>query len=335
MTLIFAEFSQTVNRKLKVLIYGGPGAGKSMFALSAPAPLIIDTESSTDAYRGRFDHVVGVAKSASPKEIAPVLAELSAQGFVKSGSKRLSPETLVIDSFSVLWQVRQEAGQKIAEKRAGPGNEDKGRIAFGDWALIKRPIQQLYTALINLPVHVIITAREKDLYDDDPKQPRKTGQAPDLEKNAVYVFDLVLRLAIEDGKRIGVVEKSRFLDFPPGTRIENPTWQTFAGLTMSGDTASAIPDMDAAADLEAAPEPADWTRDSARIVKAEQWRDELGLTDADLNLALDCTDWRKTTLTPGVFKNRVNAYIGRKTDGPILDESGEAETADPEVAAQS
>src|SRR5512139_3974579 len=117
--LTFEDSTTAVSRKLKILVYGGPGAGKTMFALGAPSPLVIDTESSTDAYRGRADlPPFQVAKSASPKEIAPVLADLHSKGFIQAGPKRIEPQTVVIDSFSVLWQVRQEAGQKMAEQRA-------------------------------------------------------------------------------------------------------------------------------------------------------------------------------------------------------------------------
>lgn len=250
MTLHFEDSNVAVTRQLKILIYGGPGSGKTWFAIHAPTPLIFDTESSTDAYRGRADmpHFI-VAKSAIPSEILPALETLQQQGAING----FKPETIVIDSFSVLWQVSQEAGQKIAERRAvnAKRNAEEARLAFGDWALIKRPVQRFYTQLINLPTHVIITARQKDLYDENTKEPKKIGETPDMERNAPYVFDLVLHLVLENGKRIGIIEKSRFPDFPPGKRIVNPTWDDFKALTMVGPGSGQIEDVDTAASAEA------------------------------------------------------------------------------------
>lgn len=199
----------------------------------------------------------------------------------------------------------------MAERRARQkrSSVDEARVAFGDWTIIKRPIQRLYTLLINTPAHVIITAREKDLYDDNSDQPKVIGAAPDIEKNAPYVFDLVLRLTVENGKRFGTVEKSRFAEFPPGTRIENPTWATFEVLATTGEQRSAAPDIDAAAEREAAPGPAAWTRDKDRVKAAEKFLADNGLADADANAALEIDDWRQTHLDPKAFKETLDAWI--------------------------
>lgn len=310
--LTFEKSTEPVARKLKVLIYGAPKMGKTWFSIHAPAPLVIDTESSTDAYRGRPDMPpFSVAKSAQPSEIIPVLEQLQGAGYIKAGKQTLKPETIVIDSFSVLWQVRQEAGQKLAEtraKRAGK-SPDEAKVAFGDWSVIKKPINRLYNLLINMPVHVIITAREKDLYDEDTNQPKKIGHAPDIERNAPYVFDLVLRLVIENGARVGIVEGSRFAEFPPGTRVVNPSWQTFAHLARGEGAPSSLPDVDGAAEAEARTDeqPAAWLSKPSNVQRFQNYLEEIGLTEEDANRALG-HHWRRTTYAAENVKAIVNAY---------------------------
>lgn len=307
----FESSTKPVSRKLKILVYGAPKVGKTWFAIHAPVPLVFDTESSTDAYRGRPDiPPFTVAKTASPVELLPVLEELQKTGALKTGAQTLRPETLVIDSFSVLWQVRQEAGQRMAEERAKRKKQDaeKARVAFGDWSLIKRPIQRLYTLLINMPLHVIITAREKPLYDDDTDQPKVIGQTPDIERNATYVFDIILRLFVENGKHMAEVEGSRYSQLPVGMRIVNPNWSHFEALTMAGDAPGEIPDADAAAESEAVLPPADWTRNETYRRAFKKYLADNGLSELDANAALG-GPWEQTPLDRAEVKARIDEWL--------------------------
>jgi hypothetical protein len=351
--MVFESSTTPVARQLKLLVYGGAGTGKTWFAIHAPSPLIIDTESSTDAYRGQPNlPLFTVAKNARPSEITAALEQFAELGYIPNGRDRLQPETLVIDSFSLLWAVAQEAGQKIAEGRARKNKRapEEARLAFGDWSLIKRPIQRLYTQLLNLPVHVIVTARMKDIYDDTTSEPRKVGEAPDIERNAVYNFDLVLKLEVDgNGKRTGLVEKSRFADFPPGTRIPDPSWATFAHLARTGEQPSQNIDLEATAEQEARrmepPAPpaqngrrtgprAEWTRSPANRQRTLEWLAENGLSESDANAALGIDDWRTTTLTAEEFKAAIEEYVASQLAGEeVPDDGSVAET--PDVTPES
>ncbi len=344
--MVFESSTTPVARQLKLLVYGGAGTGKTWFAIHAPSPLIIDTESSTDPYRGQPNlPPFTVAKNARPSEIAATLEQFASLGYIPNGRERLQPETLVIDSFTILWLVAQEAGQKIAEGRARKNNRptEAARLAFGDWSLIKRPIQRLYTQLLNLPVHVIVTARQKDIYDDTASEPRKVGEAPDIERNAVYNFDLVLKLELDEkGRRTGLVEKSRFADFPPGTRLPDPSWATFAHLARAGETPSRNIDLEATAEQEARrmepPAPAEkngqngrrkgpraeWTRSPANRQRTLEWLAENGLSEADANAALGIDDWRKTSLSAEDFKAAIEDYVANQLAGGDASDDGEA-----------
>jgi len=307
----FESSAQPVARRLKILVYGAPKVGKTWFAIHTPNPLIVDTESSTDAYRGRADlPPFTVAKTASPLEVTPLLEELHKTGAVRAGTALIRPQTLVIDSYSVLWQVRQEAGQRMAEERARTKKQDaeKARVAFGDWSLIKRPIQRHYTLLINMPLHVVITAREKALYDDNIDQPKIIGQQPDIERNAAYVFDIILRLCVENGQHVATVEGSRYSQLPVGMRLVNPTWEPFEALTMAGDTPGQMPDPVAAAEAEATVPPAPWTRNNAYRRAFLKHLEDQGLSEADANMALGGL-WEETPLDRAEVKARIGAWL--------------------------
>ncbi len=356
--MVFESSTTPVARQIKLLVYGGAGTGKTWFAIHAPSPLIIDTESSTDPYRGQPDlPPFTVAKNARPSEIAATLEQFASLGYIPNGRDRLQPETLVIDSFTILWLVAQEAGQKIAEGRARKNNRptEAARLAFGDWSLIKRPIQRLYTQLLNLPVHVIVTARQKDIYDDTTSEPRKVGEAPDIERNAVYNFDLVLKLEVDEkGRRTGLVEKSRFADFPPGTRLPDPSWATFAHLARTGEQPSRNIDLEATAEQEARrmepPAPtekggsqngrrkgprAEWTRSPANRQRTLEWLAENGLSEADANAALGIDDWRKTSLSAEDFKAAIEDYVANQLAGEEAPDDGEANDAPDETPAET
>jgi len=248
----FTSSKQPVERKLKMLIFGAAGTGKTWFALHAPRALVLDTESSTDAYRGRADFPeFWVANTAEPADVLSVLEQLRSG---KSEAAKVKPETLVVDSFTVLWQVRIEAGDKHAAAKALQRNRsaETAKSTFYDWAWIKRPIKQIFTQLINMPVSVVITAREKAVYTEKPDGSMEiTDYVPDIERSASYVFDLVLRIVVHNGKRYAKVIKSRFPEMPPGTVIEDPTWDKFAPLARSGSAQSVTPDPVAAAEREA------------------------------------------------------------------------------------
>jgi hypothetical protein len=189
-----------------------------------------------------------------------------------------------------------------------------------------------------MPLHVVVTAREKAIYDEVGNGAESkleiSDYVPDIERSAEYVFDLVLRFYLDGDKRKAKVYKSRFDAFPPGTIIEDPRWELFAPLAqVGGDAQGLMPDPIAAAEAEAAPEPAAWTRDPRRVTRARQWLAEQGLDDRDANAALGTDDWRTTHLEPDEFKTAITAYIARQVTGADSADDTPAETlTDPRPA---
>lgn len=205
-------------KKLKVTVYGESGVGKTHFALTFPDPAVIDTESGTDFFAGRFNFLVWKTKS-----YADVLAAVK---MIERGEVKC--QTLVIDSITVINDVLREAGFRAAEARARrKGREvDDLNLTPRDWGNIKMRIRSLLTRLYNLPVHTVIVGWLKDEYQDRPDGSSvRVGQTIDADKKILYQPDVILRLEVDrQGRRWGVVEKDRSGIFPVGKRIEDPSF---------------------------------------------------------------------------------------------------------------
>lgn len=198
-----------VQKKLKVLLYGAPGTGKTVAALSWPKPAVVDAESSTDMYRGRpgFNFTVIDTKNISDLE--------NAIKFVREDGGR-SIETLVIDPITVFYDVLKEATARTAKN---------GELGFREWAKINNRMKAVYNSLTNLPVHVVVIARESTEYETVGGELRKTGQKADADKSLSYVFDFVVRMNPDHS---GMVLKSRGTDLMgEKSTIKKVGWAAF------------------------------------------------------------------------------------------------------------
>jgi len=205
-----------VNKKLKVLVYGPSGAGKTHLALTFPKVAAIDCEGGTELFSDRFDFDV-----LRTKNIDEVLAALESIDPKEYG-------TVVVDPVTVLWQVLMEAGQIAAENRAKRQrrNPEEATLTPRDWGIIKRKVNALYTRLVNMPVHVVVCGRIKDVNESRGTEVVKVGERVDAEKSTEYLFDIIIKLVIENGKRIGIVEKDRSGKLQ-GKRIPDPSFASF------------------------------------------------------------------------------------------------------------
>lgn len=217
----------SVEPRVKALVYGPSGVGKTFLALSAPGRIaVIDTEGGTAYYadRGLSDYDVISTKAYSDV--------IEAVDFVERNPGIYS--SLVIDPISVIYDTLQEAAHKARVVKAmakaermnaaedfDPGNVD---LEMLDWGRIKRLYKALMTRLVNLPCHVVVTARQKDVTERKGSELVKVGVGPEAEKSTPYAFDVVLRMTFDGGKRVAIVEKDRTGLLDTGSTIPDPSF---------------------------------------------------------------------------------------------------------------
>ncbi|HEX6607898.1 MAG TPA: AAA family ATPase [Chloroflexia bacterium] len=210
MSSLFQPAAKT-QRYLKVLLHGVPGTGKTVAALSFPGPLaVIDLEGGTALYDGDW----AVLRTKDLRKIEAAIDELG---------RSQTYHTVVVDPLTVLWQVLQDAGQGLVDKRRGDSLESGQALSPREWGIIKRRYNSILTRLINLPLHVVLIARDTDLYEGKGDALTKVGTKADVEKSTAYVADFVLWCQATGGEGraqfSAVVEKSRSPLLPIGQRL--------------------------------------------------------------------------------------------------------------------
>lgn len=237
-----------VARRLKILLYGGSGSGKTLAALSFPRPVVIDAESGTDLYRGRPgipEFYVMATKSVNDLESA--IAEIAQDN-------GRSFDTLVIDPITVFYDVLKEVvarGEKTGEMNPRAWNKVNGRM------------NGIYNRLTNLPVHVVVISRLAIEYEGEGLNLRKVGQKPDVDKKISYAFDFVVRM---NPDRTGVVEKSRGIMLPEGNVLKTVNYSAFVAAVEAFTTGSPITvpsdeeaiERDAASEVDLSKPPVWW-----------------------------------------------------------------------------
>jgi hypothetical protein len=246
--------AEQVAPKVKCLLYGAPGVGKTYAALTAPGPIaVIDTEGGTAFYAKRVGHGLSEFHVLTTKTFSEVE---SAIAHIRDNPSEYA--TVVIDPVTVLYETLQEAAQykrQETNRRRGRGDTEDADLEMLDWQRIKRSYKRLMTDLVNLPVHVIVTAREKELVEGRGDNARHAGWRPDAEKSTAYYFDTVLRLVPIKGGRAAIVDKDRTGTYDLGAELPNPTFDSMFAEAIAagaGDTASRVlPSDEAAAEKDA------------------------------------------------------------------------------------
>lgn len=190
---------EVVDQRLKLLMFGPAGVGKTWAAVQLPMPYIIDTEGGTNHYGEKIRESGGAVFQTT--DMAEVIDE------VRSLMTEQHPyQTLVIDPFTVLFNTLVEEG----EREVG---SDFGR--HYQWA--NKFCKRLFNMLAMLDMNVIVTCHSKNEYGENMTV---HGTTFDGWKKLDYLFDLVIELTKAGQKRIAEVRKTRLLEFPDGDQFE-------------------------------------------------------------------------------------------------------------------
>lgn len=149
--------SQAINPWTKSLIYADPGAGKTVFAATAPKPLFLDTENSTEV----LDDWPELKKECVvlPIERTDDFHEIIAMLMAKNKDPLIADrQTIVVDTISEGHMANLSEVLKDAVE-----SDDRGLrspwIAFqNDYKEAGEHQRRILVALRALPMHLIVTA---------------------------------------------------------------------------------------------------------------------------------------------------------------------------------
>lgn len=215
---------------LKLSMYGPPGSGKTFTALLMAEGLArlsgrriayIDTERGTDFYA-----------QPRPSKVHPDAFEFDAiyTRSLKTALdevRALDPKVygvLIVDSISHIWEAAIEA---YSGKRAG---KDGDKIPMPAWGGIKRPYKELLRIGMDLPMHLFVLGRQKNVFDTEGEEWHKVGVAMRAEGETQYEPHICLRMSMApDGTILAMAEKDR-TGVLSGRTITNPNFDTLAPL---------------------------------------------------------------------------------------------------------
>lgn len=189
--------------RLKMLVYGAPGVGKTTLASTLPGRvLIVSAEAGTLSLAGHSIDVIDVTehegKALLPdmriRKLNKVLGLLNGPDF------QSKYDWVFVDSLTEISQTVLEAAQDAAQRLAAEtGKAQDGFKLWGDYA---RTCTALVKAFRDLPGYgVVFTALEAEDKDENGRRFMRVDMQGKVGKQLPAFFDEVFRMSVDSGAR--------------------------------------------------------------------------------------------------------------------------------------
>ena len=280
-------------RKLRLAFCGPAGSGKTLTALRVAKGLggrigVIDTEQGSAAiYADEFDFDQLVLDSFAPKTYVEALK--TAEGEF---------DVVIIDSLSHAW-VGKDGALAMVDKANSSGRGG----GFNAWRNVTPQQNDMVTAILTAPFHVISTMRSKMDYIQEQNEKgktiiRKVGMAPVQRDGLEYEFDIVGDI---DQTHTLTISKTRYAKLADEV-ITKPTealGEQIAGWLQGAPMPA--PDEDEESSVQGAPVPPD--------AFEEEYRRKRNKEQPSAPKDRDRGDFYKDFLTPcGEQKARIGEF---------------------------
>ena len=170
---MFKTFKPT-SHKVKALVYGASGAGKTHFAATAPKPVFLSAEAGLLSTMNAGGDPVDYAEIRTLEDLQNAYKELA------SGKHKY--ETVVIDSISEINEIIKESLS---------AQNTNNRMQLQDWGTLYTKIRGILRRFRDLDMHVIFIAQETSDKDESRVtkwKPMLNGKAAD---EIAYFMDVV------------------------------------------------------------------------------------------------------------------------------------------------
>lgn len=198
--MLKAKSPEIKEKRLKMLVYGPAGVGKTTGVIQFPNSYIIDTEKGTENYSNTINK--GKSVVLTTLNIDEVKEELKALATEKHSYK-----TLIIDPITQIYNNVQEKWTRVFEKYAKSEKEEEVQdFGMRYWGKVKGDFKGLQRLMLALDLNVIVTSHQKDVYGTAFN---KIGVTFDSMKGDDYLFDLVFRVERKNGSLVAYKVKER------------------------------------------------------------------------------------------------------------------------------